>query len=61
LLAASSRRQRNGCGGTPTEFLRRSASPRRTPGFPECPSKRIDSGNLFFLITKNNNDPFYMP
>jgi hypothetical protein len=24
-------------------------------------SKRIDSGNLFFLITKNNNDPFYMP
>jgi hypothetical protein len=24
-------------------------------------SKRIDSGNLFFLITKNNNDPFYLP
>jgi hypothetical protein len=24
-------------------------------------SKRIDAANLFFLITKNNSDPFYMP
>ncbi len=24
-------------------------------------SKRTDAANFFFLITKNNNDPFYMP
>jgi hypothetical protein len=24
-------------------------------------SKRIDAANLFFLTTKNNSDPFYMP
>jgi prepilin-type N-terminal cleavage/methylation domain-containing protein len=24
-------------------------------------SKKVDAANLFFLITKNNGDPFYMP
>ena len=24
-------------------------------------SKRTDAANLFFLITKNNSDPFYIP
>jgi prepilin-type N-terminal cleavage/methylation domain-containing protein len=24
-------------------------------------SKRVDAANLFFLITKNNSDPFYLP
>jgi tetrahydromethanopterin S-methyltransferase subunit C len=24
-------------------------------------SKRTDAANFFFLITKNNNDPFYIP
>ena len=24
-------------------------------------SKQVDAANLFFLITKNNGDPFYIP
>jgi hypothetical protein len=24
-------------------------------------SKQTDAANLFFLVTKNNSDPFYMP
>ena len=24
-------------------------------------SKQTDPANLFFLITKNNSDPFYLP
>jgi hypothetical protein len=24
-------------------------------------SKQVDAANLFFLITKNNSDPFYLP
>ena len=24
-------------------------------------TKQTDAANLFFLITKNNNDPFYLP
>jgi len=30
-------------------------------GSTQALSKRIDAGNFFFLITKNNNDPFYLP
>ena len=29
-------------------------------GSTQALSKRIDAANLFFLITKNNSDPFYL-
>ena len=30
-------------------------------GSTQALSKRIDAANFFFLITKNNSDPFYIP
>jgi prepilin-type N-terminal cleavage/methylation domain-containing protein len=55
-----------GFGKTPPAYGPSSAHPAVViSGFADCSvqplSKRVDAANLFFLITKNNSDPFNIP